>query len=230
MLLVVHIPKTAGTSLRLALQQRFGLARVARDYGPQSDFTTEAVQRHMYQKPTKASARDLVTELKDSGYAALIGHFPYSRYGRFFKGDRSIAFVREPLERSCSEYLHKTTNGTLQGTFEEFMQLPPQQNLQSRFLNGHSGEMFLGLTEHYRASMQSLNERFELRLKTRKVNVGTSGGGARYLESLPSELIQQFYELNSKDLELYESLTKRMELQPKKLRPQSTFLRRWLGG
>lgn len=230
MLLVVHIPKTAGTSLRLALQQSFGLARVARDYGPQSDFTTDAVRRHMYQNPTKSSARGLVSELRNSGYAALVGHFPYSRYGRFFEGERVIAFVREPLERTCSEYLHKTGNGTFQGTFEEFIQLSPQQNLQSRFLHGHSGEMFLGLTEHYRSSMQSLNERFESRLKTRKVNVGTSGGGARHMESLPGELTRRFYELNSKDLELYESLTKKMELQPKNLRQQSTFLRRWLGG
>jgi hypothetical protein len=212
MLLVVHIPKTAGTSLRLALQQSFGLARVARDYGPQSDFTTDAVRRHMYQNPTKSSARGLVSELRNSGYAALVGHFPYSRYGRFFEGERVIAFVREPLERTCSEYLHKTGN------------------LQSRFLQGHSGEMFLGLTEHYRSSMQSLNKRFELKLKTRKVNVGLSGGGARHMESLPGELTRRFYELNTKDLELYESLTKKMELQPKNLRQQSTFLRRWLGG
>jgi hypothetical protein len=78
--------------------------------------------------------------------------------------------------------------------------------------------------------MQSLNKRFELKLKTRKVNVGLSGGGARHMESLPGELTRRFYELNTKDLELYESLTKKMELQPKNLRQQSTFLRRWLGG
>lgn len=230
MLLVVHIPKTAGTSLRLALQQRFGLARVARDYGPQSDFTTEAVRRHMYQNPTKSSARDLVSELKDSGHAALIGHFPFKKYGHLFADDQVIAFVREPLERSCSEYLHKTGNNTFQGTFKEFIQLPPQQNLQSRFLNGHSGEMFLGLTERYRASMQSLNERFELKLKTRKVNVGTSGGGARHMKSLAEELTRRFYELNSKDLELYGNLAKKMGLQQLQPRQQNTFLGRWLGG
>jgi hypothetical protein len=230
MLLVVHIPKTAGTSLRLALEKSFGLARVARDYGPQSEYTTEAVRRHMYQNRSKSSARQLVSELENAGYAALMGHFPYSRYGRYFERDRVIAFVREPLQRSCSEYLHQARNGTFQGTFEEFMQMPAQQNLQARFLNGYSGETFLGLTEQYKSSIQLLNERFELKLKSKKVNVGLSGGGVRHMESLGSELTRQFYDLNSKDLKLYGNLMKKIKLQQQESRRQSPFLRKWLGG
>jgi len=205
MLLVVHIPKTAGTSLRLALQQSFGLSRIARDYGPQSDFTTHAVRRHMYENPAKHSARDLVRELEGSGYAALVGHFPYSKYGKFFKGDRVIAFVREPLERACSEYVHRMNEKTIEGSIEDFIETPKFQNLQSRALMGAADQVFVGITENYRSSLGIINQRLDLSIKHRRDNPGFGGGGKRLRKRLDPAIVQHFYELNEEDVRLYET-------------------------
>ena len=46
--LFVHIPKTAGTSFRQAAESRFGLSRVLRDYGPNSDATSDTIKREVY--------------------------------------------------------------------------------------------------------------------------------------------------------------------------------------
>jgi hypothetical protein len=66
-LLFLHIPKTAGTSFRVAVMQRFGGAskgayRVAFDYGDNRPETHEMVRRYLHaEAPDDAAFRDWLT-------------------------------------------------------------------------------------------------------------------------------------------------------------------------
>jgi Sulfotransferase family len=215
MLLILHIPKTAGTSLRVSLQNEFGLARIALDYRDQSDDTSSIVRHYLYQNDASLGTGDLIQNLRATGYQALIGHFPFSKYGEFFLPSEVIAFVREPLVRSCSEYLHKRRHNKMEGTFSEFIENPRNQNLQAKMLNGHHQENFIGITERYADSLSMLNKRFGLQVKERKANRAPRGGGMRFLEGLDPKIVDRYRELNQQDIVMYrESLSKLEKLQP----------------
>ena len=47
MWLVVHVPKTAGTSFRWALDKCFGESNVVRDYGRKADATSDVVRERL---------------------------------------------------------------------------------------------------------------------------------------------------------------------------------------
>lgn len=221
MLLIVHIPKTAGTSLRVSLQNEFGLPRIALDYSGQSDHTSSIVRHHLYQNNASLGTGDLVQNLRATGYQALIGHFPFSKYGEFFLPSEVIAFVREPLERSCSEYIHKRRHDKIESTFSEFIEDPRNQNVQAKMLNGHHQENFIGITERYADSLSMLNKRFGLQIKERKANRAPRGGGIFFFEGLNQDIADRYRKLNQHDIDLYrESLSKLENLQPVSVRPK----------
>ena len=141
-------------------------------------------------------AKKLVDELRATDYRAIIGHYALSKYGDFFGLDEVIAFVREPLVRSCSEYLHKFRNGSFAGTFSEFIEKPVNQNFQARLLNGYKKEMFIGATERYSDSLEVLNKRFGLRVNLKKRNLGERGGGTRFRNNLSQDIGDRFYDIN----------------------------------
>ncbi len=224
MLLILHIPKTAGTSLRVSLQNEFGLPRIALDYWGQSDHTSSIVRHHLYQNNAALGTGDLVQNLRATGYQALIGHFPFSKYGEFFLPSEVIAFVREPLVRSCSEYLHKRRHDKIEGTFSEFIEDPRNQNVQAKMLNGHQQENFIGITERYADSLSMLNKRFGLQIKERKANRAPRGGGMRFLKGLNRKIVDRYRELNQQDIVMYRESLSRLE----KLRPTTARCKGWV--
>jgi hypothetical protein len=84
MLLVVHVPKTAGTSFRQALEKYFGQSQVIRDYGPDAPATSEVVQDFLYRNEKKKQKPVLIEAISNSAAKVLIGHFVLRKYGRFF--------------------------------------------------------------------------------------------------------------------------------------------------
>jgi hypothetical protein len=203
MLLVVHVPKTAGTSLRIALEAEFGFERVARDYGGQSEETSRLVREQLYSDSARKDVPGLIAQLRDSGYQALMGHFLLKRYSACFEPGEMLAFIRDPLVRACSEWLHRTRHGTFTGSFQEFLSMPQFQNVQARHLEGRPEGMFIGLTERYREALERINARFGLQLTAKTRNRDWSGGGKRLAGKLEPGLIEQFEALNQEDLRLY---------------------------
>lgn len=215
MLLILHIPKTAGTSLRVSLQEKYGLPRLAMDYWGQSEHTSNIVHQHLYQNNVDLGTSDLIYNLRETGYQAIVGHFHLSKYSKFFLPNEVIAFVREPLVRSCSEYLHKRRHDKFDGSFSEFIEDPRNQNLQARMLKGHHPENFIGITERYSDSLNILNKRFGLQVKERKANRAPRGGGMRFLKGLNRQVVDRYRVLNQQDIDLYrESLSKLDKLHP----------------
>lgn len=89
MIISVHVPKTAGTTLVHYLKTYFS---VFEDYGPW--------------QPTnllKARLERSALVKKVDTYDCIHGHFPVMKY-RFYPNAQFITFVREPLERIISNY------------------------------------------------------------------------------------------------------------------------------
>ena len=215
MLLIIHIPKTAGTSLRQSLLEQYGQSRLALDYGGQSEVTSSVVNQYLYQGEASLGVKKLVDELRATGYQAIIGHYALSKYGEFFRADEVITLVREPLVRSCSEYLHKSSNGAFAGTFSEFMQKPVNQNIQARLLNGYKKEMFIGVTERYSDSLEVINKLLGLQVNLKIMNLGERGGGERFHKDLSQDITDHFYEINQRDVKLHQETSRRLnELIP----------------
>ena len=209
MWLVVHTPKTAGTSLRWALEKYLGSSKVVRDYGPRSHVTDEVVREHLYSGDGLKNPESLVKKLVDDKQEVLIGHFPLQKYAGSIAATKTITFVREPLVRMCSEYLHRVKDKTFSGSFSEFLERPGYQNQQSRFLQGVSEASFIGITEKYLESLQHINHIAQWSLTARKKNVGRRGGGQRFAEKLSVHELDLFYKMNAEDVELYQVATQR---------------------
>jgi hypothetical protein len=209
MWLVVHTPKTAGTSLRWALEKQFGKSKIIRDYGPHSDTTTDVVRKHLYNGDDSKDPQSLFAEISGDTYKVLIGHFPLQRYSDYFKAKKIITFVRDPLVRMCSEYLHRVKNKSFTGTFSEFLQRPVYRNLQSRFLKGVSDDTFIGVTEKYAESLQRINHITRWNLSVRKKNVGRRGGGQKLAGKLSAHHLDLFDKMNAEDKGLYQFATRR---------------------
>jgi len=209
MWLVVHVPKTAGTSFRHALEQFFGPDNVILDYGRNAAATTEIVRNHLYKPAQAKPLNELVQELSGRSKKVLIGHFPVSKYVDFFEPKNIISFVRDPLIRTCSEYMHRRRNASFEGSFCDFISASNMINIQSRFLQGIPVESVVGLTEQYCESLMYINEAFQLELRVMKRNVGKKGGGQKFAENLSNHELEFFRELNEKDLKLYLCATQR---------------------
>ena len=209
MWLVVHTPKTAGTSFRWALEKHFGKSNIVRDYGPQAGATSDVVREHLYSGDESKNPGTLVAEISDQKKWILIGHFYLPKYVDSFEAQNIIAFVRDPLVRMCSEYLHRLKNETFSGTFSEFVQKPGYQNMQSQFLSGISDDSFVGITEQYRESLRYINHYTQWNLSRLKKNVGRRGGGQRLAKHLSEEELELFYKINMDDVVLYKSAKRR---------------------
>jgi len=137
------------------------------------------------------------------GCEALVGHYPAAKYAACFRPEQMIAFVREPLARMCSEYLHRHRQGRYEGTFSNFVEEPWFRNMQSGMLRDRPDGMFVGLTEQYRESLGLVNQHFGLQLAYKRRNRGQKGGAAKLLGELTPEVVERFYALNQADVALY---------------------------
>jgi len=72
LIVLVHIPKTGGTSLRVAAEHYFGPNRMLYDYGTGAKLTSDLVRKWVYEKnDLDGFARESV----ESGFCFLSGHF-----------------------------------------------------------------------------------------------------------------------------------------------------------
>lgn len=137
MIISIHIPKTAGTTLGMFLEN--GVShRIIFDYDECILSKSEFIAEH---KPLLER------------FSAIHGHFPYSKYSRVFPDARYITCVRDPVERTISNYLHvmrdKDPSNTLYQRITknsldivEFAQLPVIAKTQCLYLKGRKIEDF----------------------------------------------------------------------------------------
>jgi hypothetical protein len=213
MILFVHIPKTAGTSFRIGLEQVFGPQRLILDYGPDTPETDKVIKQHYCQRPFKPAFLAEIASAKKS--AAVCGHFPVSRYLKIFPEATVISFVREPLQRCYSEYLQFRRYKNYTDSFNAFFQQKHQINLQSKFLETFPNNGIIGCSEHYDQSLGLIYKLIGISIPVLRFNRNRKKIHIPYSNKIIGEKnVNLFYQLNSQDVSLYQTVKEKVILNP----------------
>lgn len=238
-LIVVHIPKTAGTTLAIILTERYGADNVLGIRGAR-----EARQEFAASPELVRGAPRLIT-----------GHQPFGLHAHVPRACDYLTFLRDPVERVVSHYyhvLHEETHYlrdrvvskgfTLEEYVENPMRTPELDNHQTRMLADYE----LSQATRVGGADRSLLESAKLNLDTMFACVGLTErfdetmvlltdalGWARtpyYLPArvssnkpkrpIPEEIRRRIRELNRLDVELYEHVAERFDAHVRSLGPK----------
>lgn len=206
-LISIHIPKTAGTSFRNILKSVYGDEQVVR-----FDISMRGVVRlneKQYSETTLPSAK------------VIHGHFSYEALTNNFAvpdGCPVITWLRDPVQRVISNYyylesrlitiLDEEKRGLhilekMQRSLVEFARAEINRNRQSKHLKGISIEKlaFVGIQENFDADVHEL----AAVLKWNKIpEVLFHNKTESYPVEISPEVLEEIYQLNLSDVELYE--------------------------
>ncbi|WP_231758084.1 sulfotransferase family 2 domain-containing protein [Microbulbifer elongatus] len=196
----IHVPKTAGTSFRSGADAFFGSGRVCRDYGAEAAETSGIVRQWMNLSPDNWMFRKA---FEREGYQLLAGHFHAARYVSVFGVQRMVTFLRNPLQRTVSEYTHFVRNNGFEGTFEEFYRAKQNINRQFRILGNLPwvGLGFIGFTDQYEQSLNLLNRKFNLAIPELTENLSRDSYADPY--EITEEQEMELRKLNAAELHFY---------------------------
>lgn len=199
----IHVPKTAGTSFRKAAEAAFSADRILYDYGKQSVETSDLARRFLYE--TGREDRWGFYRALDAMDVALVGgHVGATRFVDGFGVDRSITFLREPLQRMASEYRHFCRHYGYEDTFRAFFSRPVMRNRMHKMMQGVPLEALgiVGLTERYEDSLDLVNRLYSWSLEVREDNLANEQACVPHEVDAEDEAL--FYRQNAPDVALYE--------------------------
>jgi hypothetical protein len=207
-LVFVHVPKTAGTSFREALELKLGAAAIAGDYGPKASETSPLVRRHVFEKPDLPLLRE---ELIAAGVRIVCGHVPVQRYAASFGTQNLLVIVRDPVQRLVSEYEHFRRHNGEARPFPEVYRSDRFINHQYKLVSAiePSEYGFIGLTERYAETVAAANRRFGWKLPVLTSNVGRPSLGIAY--QIDPDMEAEVRELNRDDIDYYERMVTEFE-------------------
>lgn len=217
----LHIPKTAGTSLRRSLEMFYGT-------------------RHTYAAYDGAASLLNWESLSDSQKAVFMfftGHLHASNFERIVPMNRGryVTFLRNPLDRIMSLYRHSMSHDPFfasnRCSLEDFVSNPPPHilpqvnNHQLAIIRGigdygriHSGDVnlairtleseyfFVGTTENFTLDFGSLAARLGLcDLKPLKENVSSGGESVEVIPKVKNIILEK----NALDIALHEHFSQR---------------------
>lgn len=170
----VHIPKTAGTSLRNMLVAALPAAAKIFHYHDATaripgTFTNAFTSNLLTPEKLRAHRSELPRDLQ----LLVCGHYPVSSLTSAFHPASFITFLRDPVDRVVSNYRYLVRLGTFAGSFAEFYESADQINVQSRQLRGTDLRDigFIGLVERMPDMVQALSRHLGVELRTRVDNV-----------------------------------------------------------
>lgn len=200
-LLFLHIPKTAGTSFRLAVAKALGAGRCQFDYGRTSPDTTGLVRDHVYQDPDFLRFRN---ELERTGCRLLGGHFDHRKYGPLFRADQMLSFCRDPRQQLMSHYAHFVRINGFRGTLAEFLVSENGGGRQARTFGPYPIEAFgfIGVTERYQESLRVIREAFGLEIESMVQNANPEQNGSHGY-AVPEETTDTYAAAVAKDMDVY---------------------------
>ena len=208
-IVLVHIPKTAGTSLRKMLELAAHNHLILRDYTD-----APATTKELYELVHEQKRLPEFRQRFNSGNRGILlgGHFPARRYWKFFNAESFVTFIRDPVDRVLSEYNHFVTKYGWTGSFEEF--LLPRRNVISKYLAGIDLERFgfIGMTEEFDASKSALASFVGAPLHFSRGNFGDYGAHPELLTRTDNRSIVA--DLNQDDIALCKKLRERRLRNP----------------
>lgn len=205
-LVFLHIPKTAGTSFRTALQGTFTEKEILKDYGDESSETSQIIIQEA------ENSGVILPYIVENKVVFITGHFHISKYLALFQDDvHWCTFLRNPIDRIISEYNHLVTNNIYNDSFTKFYRQHSQINRQTKLMNGVLLEefFFIGITEEYTLSLKLFNHLTNGNIHTLELNINKSKDKTDS-NNLDKEILIELKNLNSEDFKLYELAKKNL--------------------
>ncbi|MEA3491829.1 MAG: sulfotransferase family 2 domain-containing protein [Campylobacterota bacterium] len=211
-LLFIHIPKTAGTSFRLAAKDFYGEENIFFDYSPDSVETSSEILDSIY---IKKDPYELYRELTKKPLSFLSGHFPEKKYMMFYEATNIISFVRDPVKQVVSHYNHHIKYLDYKKEFYDFINDARFQNIQSRLLSRRNIGMygFLGVTDQYDKSIEIFNAVYQANLLS--IYENRSDNSTVNAEEIDKNIIDLIYRFNEEDIKFYKSVCHQFEVRKK---------------
>lgn len=214
MIVFVHFPKAAGSSLRTALKKAYGKRFYLDSLFPGAPEKLGAGNEQIRLRLQREAAAKQ-TELEND-YDIVFGHFRADKYDFLGNQARLCIILREPIARMCSEYFYHIREGNFirrkqEGiSLLEFAQLPEQIHFYELYLGGRSIEDFhyVGLVEHLPISIELYRRFFDKALKVPLENKGDVDGYFPRLEKLG--ILDQVLELQASNTAIYYQGVQRM--------------------
>ena len=166
MIVFVHIPKTGGTSIRMAAAEYFGEDAVLYDYGP-AQKTSPIVRELKYELERPD---DLARWIKDNQIAFLSGHFRYEQYAALLPDATFVTWVRDPVERIRSLYNHRTRHYDETSKLKDFVRKPRNCNKIAGLAGDPSNYAAIGVLERHAESIKMINAQLGIELAVRHDN------------------------------------------------------------
>lgn len=192
----VHIPKTAGTSFSIALENNENV-NMLYDYGINKAKTTR--------KLLNIDTNDINQNIFDPNvYNIICGHVCYEKYAHCTPKENLITILRNPVERVVSEFQHLTRVGKLSKTFLKFCSSPAESNKQHRMLNNYrlNNQSLIGLTSHYKYFIEVFNKSTGLSIDCLSIN-NAPETDIHYRYHISPEEIKKAFFYNKKDMSLF---------------------------
>jgi len=215
----MHIPKTAGTTLRDIVDFQYGRENILTYYNQNSHHLIDNLNSFLYKNPN---------------YRGLIGHYQYGVHKNIPLDTRYITFLRDPISRCISEYneritkdpdTYRNTDGTLFSILQMIdFHLHDFSNLQTKYISGVSkgtkitwihvdkalkniknNFLHVGFVEQFDETLDTLSqilhwERYDYKILNKKENQA----------NLDTKTINRLVELNKEDIQLYKECLNRV--------------------
>jgi len=217
MLILNHIPKTAGTSLRKALQEIYSGRDCLLHYNNLSK-SSKIIWDWKFAENITVTFRNVAAHILTNQTALLAGHFGHPELYGFkdfveaFPSCPSVVFFRSPQKHIYSLHQYDCRVAGCKDTFEEFIERPHTVNYQSNHMCGVSLDdiTVVGIVERFSESLELLSACVGRKVKFRRDNVGKHNSWDPLKVASPT-VWKRFQELNVDDYELYERASERLE-------------------
>jgi hypothetical protein len=210
MILSIHVPKTAGNSLRESLAATYG-DRMMRDYGDWAGCDVPEANERRASRTVAMRAR--AAELQ-SKYDVIHGHFIADKYLGLFPSAEFVAFFRDPYQQAVAHY-HFLVRNPERDHIEErilherkmslhdYLEWDAFHNQQSQYLGSLSIDDFtmVGLSSEFTQSLAMFGAIFGANLgEERFANVNEDRTGAYPISRDVKKLVETY---RAADIELY---------------------------
>ena len=219
-ILFIHIPKTAGTSFRVAAEKYFGEDNTFYDYSAKSPETSAEILENVYKKNDPYS---LYRSLEQHSQSFLSGHFSANKYAPLYDVLNIVTFLREPVRQVLSHYNHFRNNYGYDKGLLEFAKEERFRNVQSRNLQTIDVRLygFVGLTEEYNKSIDLFNTLFDTALPHMHMNEKSSNSLS--IKDMTEEDVEMIKKLNTQDIELYDTVKRQFKIRKQLFKQKLPF-------